>query len=109
VFCFIGVSEYLEDVVSQIDAPILDTFHVLVFFNKVVFDIPHLSHFIWRADNLKPYRRVSVFFDNHAVFINAQRTAGFEGLKLGVMCEPSDWQFFGFGADVRRPTARLRP
>jgi hypothetical protein len=34
-----------------------------------------------------------VFFDGHAVFIDVQRTLGFEGLKLGVMCEPSDWQF----------------
>jgi len=76
----------MEDVVSQIDTPILDTFHV-VFFNQVVFDIPHLSHFIWRAKNLKPYRRVSVFFDIHAVFINVQRTLSFEGLKLGVMCD----------------------
>lgn len=92
VFHFIGVSEYLEDVVSQIDTPILDTFHV-VFFNQVVFDIPYLSHFILRAENLKPYRRVSVFFDIHAIFINVQRTLGFDGLKLGVMCEPSDWQF----------------
>jgi hypothetical protein len=89
VFRFIGVSEYLDDVVSQIDTPILDTLHV-VFFNQVVFDIPHLSHSIWRVDNLKPYRRVPVFFDNHAVFINVQRTVGFEGLKLGVTCEPSD-------------------
>jgi hypothetical protein len=93
-FIFIVISEYLEDVVSQIDTPILDTFHA-IFYNQVVFDIPHLSHFIWRADNLKPYRRVSVFFDNHAIFINVQRTIGFKGLKLGIICKPSDWQFSG--------------
>jgi hypothetical protein len=29
-----------------------------------------------------------VFFDDHPVFIDVQRTLGFEGLKLGVMCEP---------------------
>ena len=92
LFRFIGVSEYLEDVVSQIDTPILDTFNV-VFFNQVVFDIPHFSHFILRANNLKPYRRASVFFDSHAIFIDVHRTAFFEGLKLVVMCEPSDWQF----------------
>jgi hypothetical protein len=34
-----------------------------------------------------------VFFDCHAVFINFQRTLGFEGLKFGVKCYPSDWQF----------------
>jgi hypothetical protein len=34
-----------------------------------------------------------VFFDSRPVFITVQRTVGFEGLKLGIMCEPSDWQF----------------
>ncbi len=57
---FIGVGEYLEDVVSEIDIPILNTFRV-VFFSQVVFDIPHLSQFIYRAENLKPYRRALCF------------------------------------------------
>ena len=88
-FRFIGVSEYSEDVVSHIDTPVLDTFHV-VYLNQVVYTSLTSSG---APKNLKSYRRVSLFFDIHAVFINVQRTAGFEGLKLGFMCEPSDWQF----------------
>jgi hypothetical protein len=41
-----------------------------------------------------PIRTIGLsYFDDHAIFINVQRTIGFDGLKLVVMCEPSDWQF----------------
>jgi hypothetical protein len=93
LFHFVGVSEYLEDVVSQIDTPLLDTFHA-VFFNQVVFDVPHLSQLISRVETLKTYCRVSVFFGSNGVFITLQPTPiGLGTLKLGILCEPSDWQF----------------
>ena len=70
----------IEDVVSRIYNLVLDTFHV-VFFDKLIFDIPHLSKIISRPEMLNSYRQASVFFDSHAVF-TTQRTVGFESLKL---------------------------
>jgi hypothetical protein len=48
MFLFIGVSEYLEDLVARIDAPLLYDFHT-VFFQQLIFDTPQLTRFISRA------------------------------------------------------------
>ena len=51
-FGFRGCSEYLEDLVAQVDAPLL--VHVAIkFFNQLVFETPQLSLFIGRAKMLK--------------------------------------------------------
>ncbi|KAI9511485.1 hypothetical protein F5148DRAFT_326589 [Russula earlei] len=51
-FGFRGTSEYLEDLVAQIDAPYLA--HISIkFFHQLVFEIPQLSSFIGRAKRLK--------------------------------------------------------
>ena len=44
-FKFKGASEYLEDLVTGIDAPQLNMLRV-TFFNDIVFDMPQLSQFI---------------------------------------------------------------
>lgn len=49
---FRGVSEYLEDLVSQIDAPLLDDV-IITFFNQLVFDTPQLLRFVSRTESLK--------------------------------------------------------
>ena len=40
-----GVSEYVEDLVSPIDAPLLDYVDI-IFLHRLVFDTPQLYHFI---------------------------------------------------------------
>ncbi|KAI0288893.1 hypothetical protein BC826DRAFT_1107413 [Russula brevipes] len=44
-FVFRGVSEYLEDLTSQIDAPLLSNFRVRLF-NQLIFNTPRLCAFI---------------------------------------------------------------
>ena len=44
-FTFKGNSEYLEDIVSLIDTPLLGYFKI-TFFNQLIFDAPLLRHFI---------------------------------------------------------------
>jgi hypothetical protein len=50
---FRGVSEYLEDLVTCIDAPQLDWLYLIFFYDRV-FDIPQVIEFISRTPTLKP-------------------------------------------------------
>lgn len=51
-FAFGGVSEYLEDIVDRINAPLLDKLRIR-FFHQTIFDTPRLAQFISRAPKLK--------------------------------------------------------
>jgi len=92
-FTFKGNSEYLEDIVSQIDVPLLDHFKI-AFFNQLIFDTPLLCHFIGRTEIIKAHYRANVdFHDGGAeVIFSPQGRAVNEGLCLRISCTPSDWQ-----------------
>ena len=93
-FRFKGNSEYLEDIVSLIDTPLLDYFKI-TFFNQLIFDTPLLRHFITRTENIRAHYRSKVaFYDRRAEvrFLPQEGTAVKEGLFLGISCTPSDWQ-----------------
>jgi hypothetical protein len=49
---FKGASEYLEDLVARIDAPLLDKLKI-TFFHQLMFDTPELTQFIDRTPNFK--------------------------------------------------------
>lgn len=51
-FDFRGVSEYLEELVAQIDTPRLD-FLRITYFNRFALDVPQLSQFIGRTESLE--------------------------------------------------------
>jgi len=63
-FQFIGCSEYLEDLVAQIDAPRLHGVHT----DSNGLDFPQLSQFICRTENLR-FRRANVEFNGGDVKI----------------------------------------
>jgi len=63
-FVFEGASEYLEDLISRIDAPILHHFQVR-FFNQPIFHIPQLPQFICRGESFKPFVEAHVNFCDH--------------------------------------------
>ena len=92
-FRFKGNSEYLEDIVSQIDTPLLDCF-MIKFFHQLVYDTPLLRHFITRTETIKAHYRADVaLHDGYAeVRFSPQGTAVHEGLFLEISCTPSDWQ-----------------
>jgi hypothetical protein len=58
---FQGFSEYSEDLVSRIDALLLDCM-LLQFFHHPIFDIPELPQFIHHSKILKPPSEVDVSF-----------------------------------------------
>jgi hypothetical protein len=88
---FEGVSEYLEDLVSRIDAPLLDTFHTQ-FFNQLIFDMPQFSLFVDRTAKLQSLNQAEVYFVDFSVFITLQGTVGAGSLELEISSKQSDWQ-----------------
>lgn len=91
---FEGESEYLEDLLSRIDAPLLDCIKI-TFFNQVMFDTPLLGHFISRTETFTAVHRAEVIFRTLGVQIILVRQNGMfnnETLTLLILCKPSDWQ-----------------
>ncbi len=92
--CFRGVTEYLEDLVAQIDVPLLAEIDIS-FFNQLVFRISQLPEFLYRTERLKRLDHADMVF--HANFIDITLssqtgTADPAKLKLGISCRTLDWQ-----------------
>jgi hypothetical protein len=84
---FEGVGEYLEDLVAQIDAPLLDNL-TITFFHQLIFDTPELTQFISRTLYFTAHDEVHVVFSDLHVSVTA-----FDGdLELKISCNQSDWQ-----------------
>ena len=93
---FHGDSEYLEDILSQIETPIL-TESVFDFFNQLVFDTPLLGHFIRRTETFMKIHTARVEFGSWSVKValsGQDETANnaVETLILSISCKPLDWQ-----------------
>ena len=96
LFGFRGNSEYLEVLVAQIDAPRL-VFSRITYFNQLIFEVPHLSRFIARAENLgpAPFRHAQVGLGGGKAYIScvcAQSSPVKTYLFLQVSCQGLDWQ-----------------
>jgi hypothetical protein len=71
---FKGASEYLEDLVARIDAPLLEKLGI-TFFHQLMFDTPQLTQFISRTPNLKARDQARVFFSEWEVSITLPQTS----------------------------------
>jgi hypothetical protein len=90
VFRFRGVSEYLEDLTSRIDAPLLRILYI-AFFNQLIFNTPRLCSFISRAEKLRPQSQARMtFYASTVEFFHG--TLGRTRLTLVIQCKASDWQ-----------------
>jgi F-box-like len=95
-FKFKGVSEYLEDLVTLIDAPQLDHLDIAFYsFNQVIFDTPHLIQLISRIPKLQAPVKAHIGFDDPEVWIefSSPIQASSNVLTLGILCVPPDPQF----------------
>ena len=70
-FWFKGVNEYLEDLVSGIDAPRLYRLST-TFFNDVNFDTPELDQFISRTPTFGAYNEAHLIFDSREALVRLQ-------------------------------------
>ena len=82
---FAGVSEYLEDFVGRIDAPLLKKLE-MAFFYQLIFDIPQLTQFIGRTPEFKAHDNLRVLFSVGIVWVTVKE------LEYSISCGPSDWQ-----------------
>jgi hypothetical protein len=95
-FDFQGDIEYLEDVLSQIETPILDQSKFWLF-NQLVFDTPLLGHFIRRTEIFTKTHTAYVQIGAGAIWLDlsgrdAVDKEDSEVLSLGISCKPLDWQ-----------------
>jgi hypothetical protein len=92
---FKGVTEYLEDLVTQIDAPFLEDINI-TFFNQLIFDILQLPKFLRRTEKFTLLNRADVGFYEDLIKIELPlpRRTGTNrtGLHLGISCKTLDWQ-----------------
>jgi hypothetical protein len=91
-FRFKGDSEYLDHLLSHINAPRLGDLH-MIFFNQVVFGTPQLIKFICRTPRLKALEKARVTFDGGATTVNlSSLTPGRGELQVYISCSELDWQ-----------------
>jgi hypothetical protein len=89
-FRFEGVSEYLEDLVAWIDAPLLDSL-VIEFFHQLIFNTPQLAQFVARTPNIQPSVGAHITFFDRYVKVTSPRTLPGK-FVLEISCTQSDWQ-----------------
>jgi hypothetical protein len=94
-FYFKGVTEYLEDVVTFIDPPQLNTLGI-TFFNQIDFVTPRLAQFINRTPKLGKCDEAYVEFNDSTASINFRyRRPGASkiyDLEINISCREPDWQ-----------------
>ena len=91
-FGFRGVSEYLDDLVVRIDAPLLKTLDI-IFFNQILFDTPQLVQVISRTPALKAPETAHVMFWDNTVRVRlSSRASDYGDLSVRILCQNSDWQ-----------------
>jgi hypothetical protein len=91
-FRFRGVSAYLECLLAQITAPLLERLDITLF-NQIAIELPHLSHLLNTTETFK-LPAATVFFGNEVSIITdhdlTQRQEG--PFTLRVRCKELDWQ-----------------
>ena len=72
-FDFQGPSEYLEDFVAMIDAPLLDSIHIscMPISEESIFNLSQLGRFMGRTTAFQELNEVHVFFNCDEVEVNA--------------------------------------
>lgn len=94
MFHFKGNSEYLDDLVARIDAPLVN--HIAItLFNQLMFATPQLCCFLGRTEKFNAARRADLVFFGSRVQISLFRQIGTDYrkmLELGISCATSDWQ-----------------
>ena len=82
-FWFHGINQYLEDLVAQINAPLLHTVDITLF-SQPVFDTQQLRQFIGHAPMLMPYNQAKM--DYKGVYV---------AIKICPSLEPSLFNYLG--------------
>ncbi|KAH9043485.1 hypothetical protein EDB83DRAFT_2407245, partial [Lactarius deliciosus] len=90
-FKFKGTSEYLNDLVTRVDAPRLEDIEVR-FFNQLIFHISQLCCFVDRIEMQKSHRLADILPSEHAIVVVFGQPNARVWLRLQISCEQLDWQ-----------------
>ena len=85
-FRFKGFSEYLEDLVARVDAPLLYALYVNLF-DQIAFDTTKFTQFVGRTPKLKVFQKARFNFDANAAWMDLSTTSGDSVLNVTVSCE----------------------
>ena len=90
---FHGVSEYLEDLVARVHAPLLHDLQI-TFFNQLDFDIQQLPRFIGHAPTLLSYKLADVCLseENIKLYMSEHPFSSLRNLTFRISCRSIDWQ-----------------
>jgi len=93
LFSFKGCTDYLEDLVSRLDAPLLGKAE-MTFFSPLIFDTTQLLQFIGRTESFESFCHAAIELDSlSTVTLYPQtRIVGHEKLLLGIVNVVADWQ-----------------
>ena len=86
---FLGVDIYLDNLVAQINTPLLERFCVTLFFD-LGFTLVNLTEFIHRTEGFGCLVARVIFSKDGATIYYEER--GTDTLSLRINCEPLDWQ-----------------
>jgi hypothetical protein len=89
---FKGASEYLEEILTRIDAPRVKSLEI-TFFNQIIFDTPQLFQFISQKPTLitPEEGRITIHFQAIIAKLRS-RTSDFGELRVEIPCTASEWQ-----------------
>jgi hypothetical protein len=93
-FHFKRATEYLEELVTRIDAPQLNILYI-TFFNQIDFDCPRLTQFIKCTPTLRALDEARVQFNDSTPSVKSQYLTsqfGLDYLEIGISCREPDWQ-----------------
>jgi hypothetical protein len=100
-FKFKGVSEYLEDLVAQIDAPLLD-FIQIVLFDRLAFNFPQLTRLMRHAIKFQVPNEVCVYFIPDGIQVKSlpPRGGSHEEFRLEIIFRMLNWELSALAAKV---------
>ena len=91
-FWFKGVSEYLDDLVACIDAPLLNRLEI-TFFNDIVFDTPQLVRFITHTPKSRALEKAFITIQDRAARVDFSSQTSRDGaFYVEILCRGLDWQ-----------------
>ena len=91
-FAFHGASEYLECLLSGIDAPVLKNIDISFFNQATIFLTPQLLQFIYRTETQRWHDEAKVYRSENDISITLTRQGAPHRIGLRVRCMPLDWQ-----------------
>jgi len=91
---FEGVHEYLEDLLSRINAPLLYNLRI-IFFMDLDFDVPQYHWLVGHAKVFKAFDHAEVLISDNSIKLSFYPKTGVvdhHRLELQINCEELDWQ-----------------